>query len=164
MSTKGLPLLLSGAFTVTLGVLVIFGWVFQVRELVQILPSHVPMQFATAVFFVLSGLTCLAILRAWKLQVSITAILLLGAATVALLQFFFGKQLSIDDVFSRINVSAEKLEAGHMSLTPIILFMIAAIQALFTAHCKCARLRSWIQYVSISALLCLPLVSIAHRE
>ena len=46
---------LAGGHTVILGLMVIVGWHIGNRTLVQVLPDFVPMQYNTALGFVLSG-------------------------------------------------------------------------------------------------------------
>ena len=47
--------LIAGATTLGLGLIVIVGWYTDNRTLIQVLPKFVPMQFNTALGFVLSG-------------------------------------------------------------------------------------------------------------
>jgi len=48
----------AGIFLVFLGVLVMMGWFFGIDRLIQINPNWVPMQFNTALLFVLCGIGC----------------------------------------------------------------------------------------------------------
>ena len=91
-----------GVVTVLLGLLVIAGWHAGSRTLVQVLPAFVPMQYNTALGFLLCGSALLLLVfgreRGATLAGSVVA--LVGGLT--LVQYVLAVELGIDELFMEL--------------------------------------------------------------
>ncbi|HEX7890600.1 MAG TPA: ATP-binding protein [Ramlibacter sp.] len=112
-----------GAFSLLVGLLVLFGWIFDVPGLRSVLPGAVEMKANTAVALVLSGMALLLHAareggrmregRRGFAQALGVMVAVLGVATAA--QYVFGVDLGIDESLVRDNANAYNRIKGRMS-------------------------------------------------
>ncbi len=90
---------LAGAFTAAMGILVLVGWYTHNVTLIQVFPAFVPMQYNTALGFVLcgSGLVALTHDRFLLAGALGSAAGVIGLLT--LIEYLFGVQLGLDELF-----------------------------------------------------------------
>lgn len=112
---------LTGGLVVLLGLVVLVGWHTHSIALVQILPSFVPMQYNTALGFVLCGAGLITL--AMRTQPAASLICGAGAALIGvltLLQYTLGIDLRIDQLavnpFTTLNTSAPGRMAPNSAL------------------------------------------------
>ena len=89
-----------GISTISLGLVVIVGWMFNIQLLMTIVPGYVSLKFNTALFFILAGVAVLFLSREKSLGHNslISALLaVFGLATLA--QDVFGIDLGLDQLF-----------------------------------------------------------------
>ena len=95
-SGRSLALVVSGGASAVLGSLVLVGWYVHAPALIQVVPGFVPMQYNTALGFLLSGAGLLAAAyRSPRLAHGLGAVVgFLGLATLA--QYILGVDLGLD--------------------------------------------------------------------
>ncbi|MBW2281506.1 MAG: protein kinase [Deltaproteobacteria bacterium] len=114
--------LVAGAATVLLGLVVILGWYTGNVTLVQVLPNFVPMQYNTALGFVLCGasLVLLALGRSGAAAVSGGVALAIGSLT--LVQYAAGVDLGIDELAMKHDITVATSQPGRMAPNTAICF------------------------------------------
>ena len=123
---QGLTLLMGWAVAL-LGATVMVGWHLHIKPLLQIHPSFVPMQYNTALGFLLSGLACVALQRSkprltWLLS---AGVFLIGGLT--LWQIATGANLHIDQLFMEHYVTVKTATPGRMALNTALCFVLTAV-------------------------------------
>lgn len=110
-----------------LGLAVMLGWHFNWLRIIQILPTSAPMQYNTALAFLCSGTGAIAITRGWrKMGVALAAIaFLLGLLT--LLQYLFGINLGLDQLFVQSTLTYKTSHPGRMSLLTSGCFILCGL-------------------------------------
>jgi hypothetical protein len=110
-----------------LGLVVIFGWFTGSVSLIQINPQFVPMQFNTALGFVLISIAIIGIAnKRNKLTRYISIVLiLLGGCT--LIQHIFGINLFIDELFIKHYITVATSQAGRMAPNTALNFLLSGI-------------------------------------
>lgn len=114
----------AGLISIALGLFVILGWLIDSRTLVQILPSFAPMQFNTALCFLLSGLA-LALLSRERTEVSCwlgSSVLLIALVTLS--QYAFGLDVGLDNLFINHHITTNTSHAGRMAPNTALCFTL----------------------------------------
>ncbi|WP_428357504.1 CHASE domain-containing protein [Methyloprofundus sp.] len=128
--------LLSSALSLLLGLVVLTGWYMHNIDLIQVNPAFVPMQYNTALGFVMAGFGLLALaytrLIIGVLTGSLT--LLLGLAT--LFQYITGVDLSIDQIFMQHYVNVETSTPGRMAPNTALCFSLTGLSILLASFIK----------------------------
>ena len=108
-----------------LGFMVLLGWHFHLPGLIQIHPTLVPMQYNTALGFLLSSVSFLFILSRGNNKVSLVlaaVTLCLGLAT--LMQYLTGIDLRIDQALMEHYILVETSHPGRMAPNTAVCFML----------------------------------------
>lgn len=110
-----------------LGSLVIIGWLIEREDLIQVLPSFVPMQFNTALGFCIFGLSTLSILTGRNSAASVLSILggLLGLLTLT--EYAFNIDLGIDELFMEAYITVKTSNPGRMAPNTALCFFLSGI-------------------------------------
>lgn len=139
--------------------MVIFGWTSQNIYLVQVHPTFVPMQFNTALCFILSALAFLTRDRfsPWVfLGCSYVAILIAGLTGI---QYLIGVELKIDELFIEAVFTTKTSSPGRMAPNTILCFIVYHISLLCSAKSSSDTSRLYallgVGIVSITGLLSL---------
>ena len=125
--------IIASVFTIALGLLVIAGWVFGWEAVVRIHPTFGPMQFNTALGFVLVGLSMVGLrIRSRTLTIIPSALaILLGSITI--IQYVYSLNLGIDELFVRADIGVEPAHPGRMAANTAICFALLGSSAVITA-------------------------------
>ncbi|MDH5632189.1 MAG: HAMP domain-containing histidine kinase [Gammaproteobacteria bacterium] len=110
-----------------LGLLVLLGWVLNISTLFQLRSDWVPMQFNTALGFILAN--C-AILAHWLRYDTITrtlAFLLLALSSLTLAQYISHTDLGIDQLFMDAYVTTKTSHPGRMAPNTATCFLMAGL-------------------------------------
>src|ERR1700677_67180 len=96
--------------------MVVAGWIFHSAVLIQLRPMLAPMQFNTALCFLLTGMA----LAVWGWGRDLRTIPILGGcvATIAgltMAEYLFHADLGIDQLLFRCYITTETSNAGRMS-------------------------------------------------
>lgn len=117
----------AGAINILLGLVVILGWYIQSKALVQIHPSFAPMQYNTALGFLISGIGLLALAYNRKKLSLICGIsaALMGLATLS--QYVFGIELRIDQLLMTHYVTTKTSHPGRMAPNTALCFSLIGL-------------------------------------
>jgi len=124
---------LAGLLALLLGTLVLFGWYTHNSALIQVNPAFVPMQYNTALGFVLGGIGLLALLWSMPRLAQLAGALLLAIGTLTLFEYIFAVDLGIDQLFMRHYIDLETSNPGRMAPNTALCFSLTAIAILATA-------------------------------
>jgi len=124
---------LCGLITAVLGLLVLFGWYTQNIALIQVHPNFAPMQYNTALGFLLGGLglVSLTLKRSPLSFILGFACLFLGGVT--LIQYIFGVDLGLDEFFIKAYVNVKTTHPGRMAPNTALCFSLMGL-VLITGH------------------------------
>ena len=116
-----------------IALVVIFGWIFHIPELVQINPSWAPMQFNTAICFVLISLSFL------KDKFKFLSIIAMLIGGLTLFEYFVGSNLGIDEILFKHWTDVNTSHVGRMAPNTAICFIFLGLtrfyNKMFFASC-----------------------------
>ncbi|EWH08909.1 sensor/response regulator hybrid [Catenovulum agarivorans DS-2] len=123
-----------GIFTLLLGFIVIIGWYTHNQQLIQVLPHFVPMQYNTALGFLLAGIALTWLAHKKIVQPLAIFLCLIGGAT--LLEYLLGSDFGIDQLLMEHYVTTETSHPGRMAPNTALCFFLTglAISLQRTAH------------------------------
>jgi PAS domain S-box-containing protein len=153
-------LIISGTLPILLGLTVLIGWYTHNPTLIQVLPNLVPMQYNTALAFLLGGAGLL--LNQYKRpRLSLACggiVLLLGLLT--LFQYIFWLDFGIDQLFMEHYITVATSHPGRMAPNTALSFMLTGI--ILAAINPILRLKKRSRVVGIlgSVLLALGVVAL----
>ena len=117
---------LTGMVAVFLGVTVLIGWYTSIYSFIQIRPGFAPMQYNTALEFLLSGLAFLSITKMPRVAVILGLIITLIAG-ITLLEYIFSINLGIDELFIKSYFTFKSTFPGRMAPNTTICFFIIGV-------------------------------------
>jgi len=119
--------LMCGGLTSLLSAAVLFGWATHNQALIQVLPHFAPMQFNTALGFLLAGfgLISLASKRDTLALIFGIGCLLLGGTT--LIQYVTGINFGIDELFMDAHVIVKTSQPGRMAPSTALSFALVGL-------------------------------------
>ena len=117
---------------VLLGLAVMSGWVVEARWLVQVVPGFTPMQFNTALCFVLAGAGLLCVGLKKNFLVSALGVLTVLISGLTLVQYLTGWSFGIDELFMEHFVDEETAFPGRMAPNTAFAFMLSGTFLLLT--------------------------------
>jgi PAS domain S-box-containing protein len=143
---KFLEIYICGLLTCILALIVIFGWISSWPVLIQILPTFVPMQFNTALGFLISSLILLNRYHLPKASVILSiSLMFIGVAT--LIEYIFLVNLKIDEIFFEHYIHTYTSHPGRMSPKTALCFLLFGF-AYFLAQFQ----KKWTKICSTSAV------------
>ena len=119
--------LVCGYFSILLGSLVILGWFINSHYLIQTFQNYVPMQFNTALGFVLGGIGILFSNNSKILKAHITSFILLAVGSLTLLQYVFNVDLEIDQLFFHHHITINTSHPGRMAPNTAICLILTSL-------------------------------------
>ncbi len=121
---------LGGALAILLGSVVLLGWIIHSTVLIQVAPTLAPMQRNTALNFILTGITLLAMV-AQQSRIIILGSAIAGALSAGVIfEYILRANLGIDELLGAAYIAAQTPEHGRMSPTTAICFLLLAAGAL----------------------------------
>lgn len=149
----------SGVAVALLGIIVMIGWYTHSNTLIQILPNLVPMQFNTALGFLLSGFIILTA-KKFKLIGATLSIFLIAIATITLIQYIFQIHLLIDEIFIKHYITTQSSHPGRMSPNTALCFLLTGINFLTIAISKSDKAKNYVSLYCLSITGSLGLLSV----
>ncbi|MCX4028281.1 hypothetical protein H0A36_06295 [Endozoicomonas sp. SM1973] len=132
---------ISIGFCFLLGMTVLIGWHTSTEILIQVLPTFVPMQYNTALNFLLCS-TALFFLYQDKLLLGMIACSVAGIISLlTLIQYFFAVNIGLDEFFITHYITTETSHPGRMAPNTAICFFIFTVACiLYNLHIKQVQL------------------------
>ena len=150
---------LTGFVVIAVGFTVVVGWLTNVRVLTTFIPSGTPMVMNTAICLIMSGVGLLALSRQLVRVAAVCGSLMVGICGLALIQFFFGWSLGINELFWKHQFVAATTEPGRMAPSAAAALLMVGCSLFLRAK---GWARHWLMPVmggAITALAILPFVT-----
>lgn len=125
--------ILAAVFTIALGLLVIAGWIFGWDSVVRIHPAFGPMQFNTALGFVLVGLCMVGLQTRSRTLAMIPSALMILLGALSIIQYMCSLNLGVDELFVRADIGVEPEHPGRMAANTAICFVLLGSAGVITA-------------------------------
>jgi len=151
----------AGGFTTLLGVIVIVGWQTNNVTLVQVLPTFVPMQYNTALGFVLCGLGLLFTVYERPRFAVPVGVLAATIGVTTLLQYIFGFNFGIDQLFHDHDITVKTSHPGRMAPNTAVCFSLVGLAIVARALFRRPRFRSLMAVLLSSLALAFGTVALA---
>ncbi len=128
--------ILSGTLSLLLGLVVLTGWYTHQLDLIQVNSTFVPMQYNTALGFVLAGLGLLGMaFNRWYLA-TLSGLLTLLLSLATLIQYIAAVDLSIDQVFMQHYVNIATSHPGRMAPNTVFCLTLSGLSILLASLFK----------------------------
>ena len=149
----------TGLFLVLLGALVLVGWHSGLPLLIQVHPSLVPMQYNTALGFLLIGLAMLGIHFGYgKISAALGAtVALIGALT--LIEYLFAVNLGIDQLFMEHYITVKTSHPGRMAPNTALNFLLVGLYLAINFVAMKGQKKNILQTLLVSAVFVLSAVA-----
>lgn len=115
-----------------IGFVVIYGWITNNSTIVQVYPALAPMQFNTALCFILTGLTTICIFLKFDTTSKLVGLCLTLISGATLLQHIYGFNLHIDNLFIDPFISVRTDVPGRMAPNTALCFLLVSLVPLLT--------------------------------
>ena len=99
--------MLAGLASLLLGGVVLLGWYLHEPTLIQVNPAFVPMQYNTALGFVLGGMALLSLIWSWTRFAAVLGVAVFLVGILTLVEYIFGPNLHIDQLFMEHYIQVE---------------------------------------------------------
>jgi len=133
---------LSAAFVAALlGAAVLLGWYTRSEALIQINPAFVPMQYNTALGFLLAGFGIAAVALGLKRSAMVSGVLLVLIGSITLAEYIFGVDLGLDQLFMEHYIDVETSSPGRMAPNTALCFLLTGLTLITGAQLK---RRDWV--------------------
>ncbi|MGI9248219.1 MAG: ATP-binding protein, partial [Woeseiaceae bacterium] len=129
----------SCGLSVLLGATVLFGWYTRNTDLIQINPAFVPMQYNTALGFLLCGAGLgLLVSRHERIAMVLGAVaVVIGGGT--LLEYIFSLDLGLDQLFMEHYIQVETSHPGRMAPNTAMCFTLSGITLFYAGRFYLAK-------------------------
>lgn len=128
---------------------VLVGWILRHSEVIQLHEDFAPMVVNTAISFLILGISFLFSEGAYRRFTSFGVAAVLFLAVVNMLQYFFGFQLGIDNLFGDPFLSGGVSAPGRMAISTTVCFLIAGTLGFLQGRTPVSQMAK----VSLSSLL-----------
>lgn len=139
------------AATLTLGIVVLFGWHTGNRTLVQVLPQFVPMQYNTALGFVFGGTALLARCLDHRGTAIVAGSLAFIVGALTLVEYIGRLDLGIDELFMEHEVTVKTSHPGRMAPNTAACFALIGLALAWPARNSLQDQRSLLR-ISLASL------------
>ncbi len=126
---------IAGGISALLGVAVLVGWHVHSFALVQVLPAFVPMQYNTALGFLLSGVGFGLAAYRKSLAAAIIGGVTAALGALTLIEYLAGVNLGIDELLMEHYVTVETSHPGRMAPNTAVCFVLAGL-SLIVMHVR----------------------------
>ena len=125
---------------------VILGWFIQYAPFIQVLPQFVPMQFNTALCFLLVTVAAYCFGFNWRIPALICSSLTILISFLTILEYVFDLHLGINELFFKHYITTKNSYPGRIAPTTAISFCLLGIGVLILAAGRSEQKR-WIAAV-----------------
>ncbi len=123
---------LAGAISLLLGSVVLLGWYLHEPALIQVNPAFVPMQYNTALGFALAGLALMGLAWHWPRIATISGLIVLLTGVLTLIEYGFGIDLHIDQLFMQHYIDLKTSNPGRMAPNTALCFSLTGLTVLLS--------------------------------
>jgi len=151
----------TAAVTVAVAAVVLTGWHLGIAPLVQVSTDFAPVQYNTAVCFVLCGLGLFAATFAWNRAAVICSTLVFVVALFSAAEYALGLDFGIDQLLFESTITTQTSHPGRMAPNTALCFMLVAAAIVM---CTALQPRGWLRPAAITlavASLSFSIVSLA---
>ena len=155
-SGGGSSALLMKLFTATagavalLGLAVMIGWHTHNKSIVQLHVGLVPMQYNTALGFLLCGSALIALIRGNVFLLRIAASLVAVIGTTTLAEYFLGINIGIDELLMQHDITTLTSHSGRMAPSTALAFVLSST-SLLCASQPWRQSHNWIAATTLCA-------------
>lgn len=143
-----------------IGTIVMYGWYAQEASLIQIGPQLAPMQFNTALSFLLCGIAIFFVNRRGKLS-SAAAIFIFLISALTLYEYIEGSNTGLDQFFLTHALSIKKSEPGRMAPNTALCFLFISVSIFLNDFFNRKTIADQVIIFSIMSLLLLGILGCA---
>jgi signal transduction histidine kinase/CheY-like chemotaxis protein len=151
----------AGVLTTLLGLVVIVGWQTNNVTLIQVLPTFVPMQYNTAIGFVLCGIGLLLGIFGKTRFAVVTGGLAITIGIATLLQYIFGFNFGIDQLFHDHDITVKTSHPGRMAPNTALCFTLVGSAIAARATIRGPGTRSLVSVLLSSLALAFGVVALS---
>ncbi|MDP3269766.1 MAG: diguanylate cyclase [Legionella sp.] len=119
-----------GIFCALCGLIIVFGWSFKIQSMIYLYSDFAPMQFNTALCFIMAGLGLFTLNRKLRILSSVFSLVILFIATLTLTQYIFEINIGIDEFFIKTYIVSLNQIPGRMAPNTTIGFIIFSLSVL----------------------------------
>ena len=119
--------LLCSLLALALGVVVIFGWHTGDTALIQVNPSFAPMQYNTALCFLLSGSSLLLLVSQKHIPAALLGLVVVLVGVATLCEYLFEINLGIDQFFMDQPIMTKSSHPGRMAPNTALAFTLTGL-------------------------------------
>jgi hypothetical protein len=119
--------IIAGVFSTLLGVCVLLGWYTHNIALIQISSAFVPMQYNTALGFLLSGLGLMFLHLGFSRLLTFVGTLVLLIGSLTLIEYVFGFDLGVDQLLMEHYITTETSHPGRMAPNTALCFVLTSL-------------------------------------
>ncbi len=150
----------ASVFSIVLGLVVVTGWFTGNATLIQILPLFVPMQFNTALGFILCGSGMLLDIFKSRYSTIVIGILIIIVGGLTLLEYLTGLNLFIDELFMKHTITVKTSHPGRMAPNTATCFVLIGSILTFSTLFRKSTYQSIFKSVLVSLVLGLSIVAL----
>ncbi len=118
---------LAAMLSVLLGAIVIFGWYTRNTAFIQVFPAFVPMQYNTALSFIIAGIGLHGLTQKYPWLTSLSGLFLLVLGSATLSQYIFAIDLHIDQILMEHYIDIKASHAGRMAPNTAFCFFLTGL-------------------------------------
>lgn len=112
---------------IILGTSVLWGWYNNNQALIQVMPSFAPMQFNTALGFLLSGFGLILLIKKYSPALYVLGFLISSLGGLTLLQYIFNVNFGIDELFMDASITTKTSHPGRMAPNTALCFFLCGL-------------------------------------
>jgi len=152
-------IVVSGIVAMILGTTVLIGWYTHNVTLIQIDPTYVPMQYNTALGFLLSGAGLIVIVVNKPRIAFVAGVLVAAIGLLTLLEYIFAINIGLDQLFIEHYITVKTFTPGRMAPNTALCFSIIGLTLLMLTTIREHRWLPILTGVAGALLLGLSLVA-----
>ncbi len=130
---------IAGILVLSLGATVLFGWYTTNEMLIQVFPSFAPMQYNTALAFLLSGAGLIAHSLKIRSITFLCGLFVFAVGFATLIQYIFGIDLGIDQASMEHYITVQTSHPGRMAPNTALCFLLSGLILLLSVRSAQSR-------------------------
>lgn len=127
---------------ILLGITVLFGWYLEIVALVQIHSSFVPMQYNTALGFLMTGCAFASLRLGFEKLSSVLSVMIFLIGGLTLLEYIFFINIGIDTFFHMPTIGVDPVIPGRIGANTAFCFCIVGVVIFYASMSRLSR--QWI--------------------